>query len=357
MTEVLPVPGRAAFAFVLVTVLLDMLALGVMVPVLPKLVIEFMGGDIASAATMAGLFGFAWAAMQFVFSPVLGALSDRFGRRPVIILSNLGMGLDYVAMALAPSLWWLFAGRLVSGITAATFATAGAYIADVTPADKRAAKFGMLGAAFGFGFIVGPALGGVLGGIDLRLPFWVAAGLSLVNACYGYFVLPESLPQDRRAAFRWRMASPAGSFRLLRTDSMLSGLSVTVFLQRLAHDSLPSIFVLYTSYRYQWDVATVGLVLAAVGVAQMLVSAGLVGVVVVRFGERRALIAGLVSGALGFAVYGLAPTGALFFAGLPLLALWGLAGPSLQGLMSRQVGASDQGKLQGALEACKASPA
>jgi DHA1 family tetracycline resistance protein-like MFS transporter len=348
-SEVLPVPGRAAFAFVLVTVLLDMLALGVMVPVLPKLVVEFVGGDIASAATITGYFGFAWAAMQFVFSPVLGALSDRFGRRPVIILSNLGMGLDYVAMALAPSLWWLFAGRLVSGITAATFATAGAYIADVTPADKRAAKFGMLGAAFGFGFIVGPALGGVLGGIDLRLPFWVAAGLSLANACYGYFVLPESLPQDRRAPFRWRMASPVGSFRLLRPDSMLSGLSVTVFLQRLAHDSLPSIFVLYTSYRYQWDLATIGLVLAAVGVAQMLVSAGLVGVVVARFGERRALMAGLVSGALGFAVYGLAPTGALFFAGLPLLALWGLAGPSLQGLMSRQVGTSDQGKLQGAL--------
>src|SRR5450432_712679 len=202
-TEVLPVPGRAAFAFVLVTVLLDMLALGVMVPVLPRLVVEFMGGDIASAATITGVFGFSWAAMQFVFSPVLGALSDRFGRRPVIILSNFGMGLDYVMMALAPSLWWLFAGRLVSGITAATFATAGAYIADVTPADKRAAKFGMLGAAFGFGFIVGPALGGVLGGIDLRLPFWVAAGLSLANACYGYFVLPESLAQDRRAPFRW----------------------------------------------------------------------------------------------------------------------------------------------------------
>src|SRR5450755_2350903 len=195
-TEVLPAPGRAAFAFVLVTVLLDMLALGVMVPVLPRLVVEFVGGDIASAATITGYFGFAWAAMQFVFSPVLGVLSDRFGRRPVIILSNIGMGLDYVVMALAPSLWWLFAGRLVSGITAATFSTAGAYVADVTPADKRAAKFGMLGAAFGFGFIVGPAVGGVLGDIDLRLPFWVAAGLSFANALYGYFVLPESLPRE-----------------------------------------------------------------------------------------------------------------------------------------------------------------
>ncbi len=349
MTEATRAPGRAAFAFVLVTVLLDMLALGVMVPVLPKLVVEFMRGDIAAAATITGVFGFAWAAMQFLFAPVLGALSDHFGRRPVIVLSNLGMGVDYIAMALAPSLWWLFAGRLVSGITAATFSTAGAYVADVTPADKRAAKFGMLGAAFGFGFIVGPAVGGILGDIDLRLPFWVAAGLSLTNALYGYFVLPESLPRERRTPFRWRMANPAGSLRLLRTKPVLTGLGIAAFLQRVAHDSLPSVFVLYTSYRYHWDAATVGLTLAAVGVAQMIVSAGLVGAVVSRFGERRALMAGLVCGALGFAVYGWAPTGALFFAGLPLLALWGLSNPSIQGLMSRQVGASDQGKLQGAL--------
>ena len=349
MTETLPAPGRAAFAFVLVTVLLDMLALGVMIPVLPKLIVEFMGGDVAGAATIAGLFGFSWAAMQFVFSPVLGALSDRFGRRPVIILSNLGMGLDYVMMALAPTLWWLFAGRLLSGITAATFATAGAYIADVTPAEKRAAKFGMLGAAFGFGFIVGPAMGGFLGAIDLRLPFWVAAGLSLANALYGYFVLPESLPRSNRTAFRWRLANPIGALRFLRAQPLLSGLGGAVFLQRIAHDSLPSVFVLYTGYRYQWGAATVGLTLAAVGVAQTIVSAGLVGPIVKRFGERNALKVGLACGAIGFAIYALAPTGMLFFAGLPLLALWGLSGPSIQGLMSRHVGASDQGKLQGAL--------
>ena len=341
--------GRAAFAFVLVTVLLDMLALGVMVPVLPKLIVEFMGGDIAGAATITGLFGFAWAAMQFVFSPVLGALSDRFGRRPVIILSNIGMGLDYVMMALAPSLSWLFVGRLLSGITAATFATAGAYIADVTPPDQRAAKFGLLGAAFGFGFIVGPAMGGLLGDIDLRLPFWVAAGLSLANALYGFFVLPESLAPTRRTKFRWRIANPMGALALLRSDPLLTGLGTAVFLQRIAHDSLPGVFVLYTSYRYGWDSATVGLSLAAVGVAQMIVSAGLVGPIVARFGERRTLMAGLAFGAIGFAAYGLAPTATLFFAGIPLLALWGLSGPSLQALMSRRVGPSDQGKLQGAL--------
>ena len=304
-------PGRAAFAFVLVTVLLDMLALGVMVPVLPKLVVEFMGGDIASAATITGYFGFAWAAMQFVFSPVLGALSDRFGRRPVIILSNIGMGLDYVVMALAPSLWWLFIGRLLSGVSAATSATAGAYITDVTPPDKRAAKFGMMGAAFGFGFIIGPAVGGFLGGIDLRLPFWVAAGLSFANALYGFFVLPESLPRERRARFHWRMANPVGALKLLRTKPILIGLAAALFLERVAHDSLPRVFVLYTDYRYQWTAATVGLALAAVGVAQMIVSAGMVGASVRRFGERQTLLAGLLFGFAGFVLYGLAPTGLL----------------------------------------------
>jgi len=342
-------PGRAAFAFVLVTVLLDMLALGVMVPVLPKLVVEFMGGDIASAATITGYFGFAWAAMQFVFSPVLGALSDRFGRRPVIILSNIGMGVDYVVMALAPSLWWLFAGRLLSGVSAATSATAGAYITDVTSPDKRAAKFGMMGAAFGFGFIIGPAVGGFLGSIDLRLPFWVAAGLSFANALYGFFVLPESLPRERRAPFRWRMANPVGSLSLLRTRPLLIGLAAALLLERIAHDSLPRVFVLYTDYRYQWSAATVGLALAAVGVAQMVVSAGMVGASVRRFGERQTLLTGLLFGLGGFVLYGLAPTGLWFMAGVPLVALGGLAGPAMQGLMTREISSSDQGKLQGAL--------
>jgi MFS transporter, DHA1 family, tetracycline resistance protein len=332
-----PSHGRAAFAFVLVTVLLDMLALGVMVPVLPKLIIEFMGGDIAGAATIAGLFGFAWAAMQFVFAPVLGALSDRFGRRPVIILSNVGMGLDYVVMALAPSLWILFVGRLLSGMSSASSATAGAYISDVTPPDRRAAQFGMLGAAFGFGFVVGPALGGLLGAIDLRLPFWVAAGLSFANALYGCLVLPESLLRERRSPFHWRRANPLGSVRLLRASPLLTGLV------------LPRVFVLYTDYRYQWGAATVGLALAAVGLAQVVVSGGLVGKAVRRLGERRTLLLGFLFGVAGFVLYGLATTGRWFMAGVPLVALGGLAGPAIQGLMTRDIGPSDQGKLQGAL--------
>ena len=346
--SVMPTPSRAAFAFIFVTVLLDMMALGIIIPVLPKLIKAFMGGDTVGAAHVIGYFGFAWALMQFVFQPVLGSLSDRFGRRPVIILSNFGLGLDYVLMALAPDLWWLFAGRVISGITAASFSTAGAYIADVTPPEKRAARFGMLGAAFGLGFIIGPAIGGVLGNIDLRLPFWGAAVLSIANAGYGFFVLPESLAPERRAPFRWRSANPLGALMLLRSDPLLTRLAAAGFLQRFAHGSLPSMFVLYTDYRYGWDAKTVGLALGAVGISQMIVSGALVGPVVARLGERRTLFLGLACGIVGFAAYGLAPNQLLFMIALPLVALWGLANPALQGLITRLVGQSTQGRLQGA---------
>jgi len=343
-----PKPRSAAFIFVFITVALDMLALGVMVPVLPKLVTEFSGGNVAQASVVVGIFGFAWAAMQFFFSPVLGSLSDHFGRRPVIVLSNLGMGLDYLFMAMAPSLSWLFVGRLISGVTAATFSTASAYIADVTPPEQRAAKFGLLGAAFGLGFVIGPALGGVLGGVDLRLPFWVAAGLSLANAAYGFFVLPESLPREKRARFHWRSANPIGAMAFLRRHPLLLGLAAAGFLQRIAHESLPSVFVLNTEYRFAWNSATTGLFLAAIGLASMVVSALLVGPVVKRVGERQALYIGLAFGALGFALYGIAPNSLVFMIGLPLLAMWGLCGPALQGLMTRHVEPSEQGQLQGA---------
>ncbi|HEY4104102.1 MAG TPA: TCR/Tet family MFS transporter [Polyangiaceae bacterium] len=340
---------RAAFVFVFITVALDMIALGVMIPVLPKLIVSFEHGDMAEAAGVQGIFGFAWAAMQFFFSPVLGAASDRSGRRPVILLSNLGLGLDYVLMALAPSLWWLFVGRLISGITSSSVSTASAYIADVTPEEERAAKFGMLGAAFGLGFVVGPAIGGLLGGIDLRLPFWAAAGLSLTNALYGFFILPESLPKERRAPFVWSKANPLGSLALLRSHSGLLGLTLVALLYNIAHDSLPSVYVLYVDYRYHWGERMIGLTLAAVGVASTIVSAFLVGPLVKRLGERLALFVGLGFGVLGFATYGFAPSGAWFLLGVPLMAIWGLAGPAFQALMSRRVEASEQGRLQGAL--------
>ena len=344
-----PPPTRAAFLFIFITVALDMLALGVMIPVLPKLIVEFEHGNMADAAGAAGIFGFAWAAMQFIFSPLLGAVSDRHGRRPVILLSNLGLGLDYLLMALAPSLSWLFVGRLVSGITSASFSTAGAYIADVTPPEKRAERFGMLGAAFGLGFVVGPALGGLLGGISLRLPFWAAAGLSLANALYGFFILPESLPPAQRAPFTLAKANPFGSLALLRSHPRLLGLAAVAFLYNVAHDSLPSVFVLYTDYRYQWGERMVGFCLAGVGIASTIVSALLVGPLVKRLGERRALLIGLAFGVAGFALYGWAPTGTWFLMGIPLMAIWGLAGPAFQSLMSRRVEASAQGRLQGAL--------
>jgi MFS transporter, DHA1 family, tetracycline resistance protein len=347
-------PGKAAFIFIFITVALDMIALGVMIPVLPKLIVSFEGGDFGGASRMVGYFGIAWAFMQFICQPVLGALSDRFGRRPVVLLSNVGLGLDYVVMALAPSLGWLFLGRLISGAAAASFSTASAYIADITPADKRAARFGMLGAAFGLGFTLGPALGGWLGQIDLRLPFWGAAALSLANAAYGYFVLPESLsPENRTKKFVWRSAHVIGSLRFLGREPALALLAAAIFLSYLAHESLPSLFVLYTDYRYHWDARSTGMALALVGIAQTVVAAGVVRPMVKRFGEIPTALTGLVCGVAGFIAYALAPTGAAFLAALPLVALWGLTGPAFQALATRLAGASEQGALQGALSSLR----
>jgi DHA1 family tetracycline resistance protein-like MFS transporter len=341
-------PPKAALAFIFAIVLLDVIALGIVIPVLPKLIESMLGGNTPRAAEIFGFFGMAWALMQFVFSPVLGALSDRFGRRPVLLVSMTGHGLDYVLMALAPSLAWLFVGRIISGITAASFSTAYAYIADVTPPEKRAAAFGMVGAAFGIGFVLGPALGGVLGAYDPRLPFWVAAAFSLANAAYGYFVLPESLSRERRMGFSWVRANPVGSLRLLAQNPALLGMAGVAFLYHLAHVVLPSVAVLYASYRYGFDDMTMGLTLAAVGVASGVVQGFLIRPAVDRFGERASLIAGLLFGAAGFAIYGLATTSAGFWAGIPVMALWGLAGAASMGIMSRLVSASEQGQLQGA---------
>jgi MFS transporter, DHA1 family, tetracycline resistance protein len=341
-------PSRAAVRFIGITVTLDILAMGLIIPVLPPLIIRFLDGDTAQAATIYGLFGMSWALMQFLFSPLLGALSDRVGRRPVILLSNLGLGLDYLLMALAPNLVWLFVGRLLSGVTSASISTAYAYIADVTPADRRAKAFGIIGVAFGLGFVIGPAMGGVLGSVDPHLPFWVAAVLSLANAAYGYFILPESLPVDKRSPFRWQRANPLGSLRLLRSNPELLGLSGVMMLYQLAHHALPAVFVLYAGYRYGWGPGDVGLTLALVGVCSAVVQGGMIGPVVARLGERRALVSGLIGGGAGFAIYGLAETGALFLIGAPIMALWGLAGPSAMALMSRHVSAGEQGRLQGA---------
>jgi len=349
MTETaLAPPRQAAFVFILVTVLLDMLALGMIVPILPRLVIDFVDGNHALAADVYGWFGSVWALMQFLFSPVQGSLSDRFGRRPVILASNIGLGLDYILMALAPSLVWLFVGRVISGMTAASFSVANAYIADVTPPELRAARYGMIGAAFGAGFIIGPALGGLLGSDDPRLPFWVAAGFSLVNAAYGVFVLPESLPLSKRAPFSWRRANPLGSLTLLRSHRELFGLASASFLNSLAHAALPSVTVLYMTFRYGWDARMIGFSMTFIGACALVVQGGLIGRFVAHFGDRAALITGLAFGVAGFAACGLAWTGTLFWIGIPILALWGLGGAAIQALMTKRVSAHEQGQLQGA---------
>jgi DHA1 family tetracycline resistance protein-like MFS transporter len=346
--------AQARFIFIIITVAMDFLAFGIIAPVLPNLIIHFEGGSFARASDITGYFGVAWATMQFIFSPILGAWSDRFGRRPIILLSCLGLGLDYIFMALAPSLRWLFVGRLISGITTSNVSTAFAYITDVTPPEERAKKYGMLGAAFGLGFVVGPALGGLLGHYSLRAPFWAAAFLSLVNFMYGFFVLRESLPPERRAKSAWHMANPLGSLTLLRSHPELAGLSIVMVLYYLAHQSLPNVFVLYTEFRYGWNERSVGLCLAAVGVCAAIVSGALVGPYVKRFGERWSLASGLLFGAIGFAVFGLAPRGWAFVAGVPFIALWGVAGPAAQSLMSRCVDHTAQGKLQGAVNSLDA---
>jgi MFS transporter, DHA1 family, tetracycline resistance protein len=339
--------SKPAFAFIFAVVLLDVISMGIVIPVLPKLIEEF-AGSTAHAAEINGLFAMSWALMQLLFSPVLGALSDRFGRRPVILISCFGLAIDFFLVALAPSLAWLLVARLLGGITMANMSVASAYIADITPPAERAAKFGMLGAAFGIGFVLGPLIGGVFGAIDPRLPFWIAGGIALLNAAYGLFVLPESLPPEKRSAFKVKNANPLGALKLLNSTPVLKRLSMVNTLYFLAHHVLPTTFVLHAGYRFGWDAKMVGYTLAAVGVASIIVQGGLVGRIVQAIGERRALLAGLASGAIALAIYGLAPTGAWFFAGIPFGALMGLFGPAAQALMTREVTEAEQGQLQGA---------
>lgn len=339
---------NAAVAFILVTVTLDIVAMGLIIPVLPKLILDFLGGRMTSAASWNGWFGLVFALMQFFFSPVLGVLSDRFGRRPIILLSNLGLGLDYVVMAMAPSIGWLFLGRVISGITTSSIPTAMAYITDVTPKEKRAAAFGMIGVAFGVGFALGPALGGLLGNINPRLAFWVAAGLSLANWLWGYFFVPESLRPDQRKAFELRRANPIGSLVLLRSHPELWRLATIQFLAYTAHNVF-SIWALYAIYRYLWDQLTIGISLMIVGVCTAVISAGLTGPMVKRFGEKRTLYTGQFFGAIGMCIAGLARNGALYMGSVPIISLWNMSMPAAQSLMTRRVSEREQGELQGAL--------
>jgi DHA1 family tetracycline resistance protein-like MFS transporter len=340
---------QAAVGFIFVTALIDILALGIMIPVLPLLVKRMVGGDTTNAAVWTMVFAVLWGLMQFVISPILGMLSDRFGRRTILLCSIFGLGIDFLFMALAPSIWWLLVGRIINGATAASFSTANAYIADITAPQNRAKAFGLLGSAFGVGFTFGPALGGLLSTFDERLPFYVCAGLALTNWLYGFFVLPESLPVEQRIkAVNWSRANPLGSLRLLRSRIGLLGLASVGFLFQLAHNVLPMVFVLYTSQRYGWSPLRMGVTMMGTGIASVIVQAFLVGRVVKALGERGGLLLGMAAGAAGFAIYALAPNGNLYLIGIPIFALSGFIQPCLQALMTRKVSPHEQGQLQGA---------
>lgn len=343
----IPKVRRAAIAFILVTAVLDIVAMGIVIPVLPHLIEEFVGSN-ARAGLLNGVFVALWAGMQFLASPVIGSLSDQYGRRPVILISCAGLAADYVLMALAPNLWWLAVGRLVAGVTSSSFTTIYAYMADITEPEKRARAYGLIGAAFSGGFVLGPVLGGFLGEFGPRVPFWVAGALSGVAFLYGLFILPESLAPEKRMPFSWRRANPIGAMILLKRHAELAGLAVVNFLLYFAHHVFSAVFVLYAGLRYGWGPWQVGALLAMVGVLDMIVQGVLVGPASKRFGDRATMIFGLCGGAVGIALMGWAPTGVAFIVAMFPNALWGLAMPTLQSLMTRRVGESEQGQLQGA---------
>jgi len=343
---------QAALIFILVTVTLDILAMGLIIPVLPKLILDFLGGKMTSATNWSTWFTAVFALMQFFCSPILGVLSDRIGRRPIILLSNLGLGLDYIVMALAPSISWLFIGRIISGITTSSIPTAMAYIADVTPKEKRAAAFGMIGIAFGIGFAFGPVIGGILGNFNPRFAFWFAAALSLTNWLWGYFFVPESLPDERRRHFELRRANPVGSLRILRSHPELWRLTTIQFLAYTAHNVF-SVWVLYAIYRYNWSELTNGISLMVVGIVTAIISGGLTGSMVKRFGEKKTLYTGQFFGASGMLIAGLARTGAWLFGSIPIISLWNISMPAAQSMMTHRVSEKEQGELQGAIQSMR----
>ena len=340
---------QAAMIFILITLFIDILGIGIIIPILPELIREFVGGNTALAGRYFGIIAAVYALMQFFFAPILGALSDRFGRRPVILISLFGLGVDYIIQGFAPNLFWLFVGRIIAGIMGASFTTANAYIADVSTPKNRAQNFGLVGVAFGLGFIFGPALGGVLGNIDIRLPFFVAAALALVNWLYGFFVLPESLPEDKRSAFDFRKANPISSITNLGKYPLVAGLAVGFVLISLAQRGLETAWVLFTGFQFDWGPLTNGVTLALVGVMAAIVQGGLVRPIVDAIGERRPILVGLCFGVVSFTIYGLAYQEWMMYVAIVIGAFGGLAGPAIQGLVAGSVDSSEQGKVQGAL--------
>ena len=347
--EALPPPRKSAIAFILFTLLIDIIGIGLVVPVLPELVKGFVGGNVSTAGFYVGVIAATYSLTQFICAPIVGALSDRFGRRPVLLGSMFGLGIDYIIQGFAPSIVWLFVGRLIAGVMGASFSTANAYIADVSNEKTRARNFGLGGAMFGVGFIIGPTLGGWLGGIDLRLPFFAAAGLSLVNWLYGYFILPESLPPESRSTFSLAKANPLASIGNLRMYPIVGGLAFAFVCSSLAQRGLENVWVLYTGYRFGWNEVTNGTTLGLVGFMAVIVQGGLVRPIVRRFGARRVAISATIISAIAFLGYGLSSEGWMIPCVIVFGALGGLAGPAIQSIIAGQVPSSDQGKVQGAM--------
>ena len=339
----------AALGFIFVTILIDVIGLGIIIPVLPTLIEQLTGEGVSRASQYAGWLSFAYAAVQFGFAPVVGGLSDRFGRRPVLLASLLGLGCDYIFLALAPTIAWLFVGRIIAGITGASFTTATAYIADVSTPEKRAQNFGLVGAAFGLGFIIGPVLGGLLGDYGARVPFVAAAVLSFCNFLYGCFLVPESLPASQRRPFEWRRANAVASLLRLGKYPQIVGLVVALVLLYLAGSATQSVWTFYSILKFHWGKKLIGYSLGAIGVGALIVQGGLVRVLIPKLGARRAVTLGLLFYVASFVLFAFASQGWMMFAITGLYCLGGLAGPALQGSISGQVPPSEQGELQGAL--------
>ena len=339
--------GATAVVFIFITVLIDTIGFGIIIPVTPELIMELTGEELSRAAIYGGWLWFVFAAMQFFCAPVLGNLSDRFGRRPVILLSLFALGLDYLVMGLAPTLAWLFVGRTIAGVAGAAYTPAYAYLADVSPPEKRAQNFGLIGAAFGMGFILGPAIGGLLGGLGSRAPFFAAAGLSLLNLIFGYAVLPESLSLEARRPFSLARANPLGTLLQMGRYPVVLGLAGALFLWQLAHQVLPSTWSFYTMLKFQWSEAQVGGSLAAVGVIMAISQGLLTRVLIPRLSERRSALIGLLFGAVAFLGYAYATQGWMLYGWMLAWFPAALVYPSLNALMSQQVPATSQGELQG----------
>jgi MFS transporter, DHA1 family, tetracycline resistance protein len=338
-----------ALSFILITLCLDVLGIGLIVPILPKLVESFSGGNTADAAYASGWLSAVYALMQFVCAPFLGVLSDKVGRRPVILVSQFGLALDYLLLAVAPSMAWFFVGRVIAGITGANFAAATAYIADVSPPEKRAANFGLVGAAFGIGFIIGPLLGGWLGSYGLRVPFYVSAALTLANWCYGWFILPESLAPEKRRPLDWARSNPLGSLLDLFRRPKLFGLAMCAFFSFVAHQVYPSVWVLYTGHKFGWGTAENGCALAAVGVCMAIVQGWLTGKVTAKLGDWSTALWGLLISAAAYLCYGLSTAPWMIYGTILVGALGGISGPAVQGLIANAVGDDEQGAVQGAV--------